>query len=448
MQLPENIQKTLSHIGIAALNPMQISGYEAIQQQSEVLLLAPTGSGKTLAFLLPILAQLSREEKNVQCLILTPSRELAIQIEQVWRKMATGFKVNVCYGGHDMAVEKQNLREAPALLIGTPGRIADHIHRQSVDLSATQCLVLDEFDKSLTLGFHDQMAYICEHLPPDLPKKVLVSATSDIQIPEFAQIKAPHTIDFTQNSTEESRLRYYTLLSPEKDKIDSLFHLLCHLGASSTIIFCNHREVVERISVLLAEKGIENAFFHGGMEQIDREKTLIQFRNGSTYFLIASDLAARGLDIFAVQNIIHYHLPTKSEDFVHRNGRTARMNAEGNVYILLHKDEKVPQYLPKETEQVQLTAKAPLPKPSAWATLYISGGKKDKLSKGDLLGFFSKVGKLPVADIGLIEILDFMSLVAVKKEALAKLFPLIDQQKIKGKKYKVMRVNSLSEISL
>jgi superfamily II DNA/RNA helicase len=436
MELQDTFKTILSNVGITALNPIQTASFTAIQQEKEILLLAPTGSGKTLAFLLPILAKLNTEVKQIQCLILTPSRELAIQIEQVWKKMATGFKVNACYGGHSMSVEMQNLTEPPALLIGTPGRIADHITRRSLDLTSVYTFVLDEFDKSLALGFHDQMAFITQHLKK-LKTKVLVSATDLSEMPDFIGIRKPYVLHFTKAVEAAPALKIYTVLSEAKDKIDCLFNLLCALGGTSTIVFCNHREAAERTSQLLWERGVENAFFHGGMEQIDREKTLIQFRNGSTHFLIASDLAARGLDIADIQNIIHYHLPHKNEDFIHRNGRTARMDATGKAYIILHPEEKLPTYLATLPEKIVLQKQTRLPQRSEWTTLYMSGGKKDKLSKGDIVGFLVKIGGLEQAEIGLIDVMDFMAFVAVQKKRLKTVLPIIQQAKMKGRKYKI-----------
>lgn len=430
----------LSNLGITEQNPMQEAAFTTIQEEKETMLIAPTGSGKTLAFLLPIYTQLKEENKQIQCLILTPTRELTIQIEQVWKKMGTGFKINACYGGHNREVEINNLSVAPTILVGTPGRIADHISSQTVDISTVHTLVFDEFDKSLSLGFHDQMAFITQHLT-GLSTKVLVSATAKIKIPDFTQILKPRILDFTKDQAEESRISLHTVFSAEKDKIECLYTLLCNLGAASSIIFCNHREAAERTSKLLWEKGIENAFFHGGMEQIDRERTLIQFRNGSTNFLIASDLAARGLDIDAVKNIIHYHLPPKNEDFVHRNGRTARMNAEGDAYIIVYKGETMPHYLTSLPDEITLKAGLAAPKASDWTTLYISGGKKDKLSKGDILGFLAKTGGLTKDEIGLIEVLDFMAFVAVKKISLSSLLPTIQGEKIKGRKFKIQETS-------
>lgn len=435
MQLDDKIQSLLNNLEIEQLNQIQEDSFRSIQNRPDTLLLAPTGSGKTLAFLLPIFTKLKPEEKRVQCLILAPSRELALQIEQVWRKMSTGFKVNICYGGHNMAVEIQNLSEPPAVLIGTPGRIADHITRKTFDLSGIQTLVLDEFDKSLSLGFHDQMEFIYGHLRK-LKTRVLVSATSKIKIPEFTKITQPWVLNFTREEDEKPDLKLYKVISESKDKIDRLFELICHLGSEPSIIFCNHRETTMRTSDLLWQMGIENAYFHGGMDQLDREKALIRFRNGSVKFLVASDLAARGLDIPFVKHVIHYHLPLKNEDFVHRNGRTARMNAEGFAYLLLHRNEHQPEYLNQKIEEFIFPENTTPPAFSEFTTLYINGGKKDKLSKGDVLGFLAKKGNLQKEDIGVIELKDFMAFVAVRKSVVKSLINAIQNEKLKGKKYK------------
>ena len=404
----------------------------------DVLLLAPTGSGKTLAFLLPILKQLEPQVLGVQCLIIAPSRELAIQIESVWKKMATGFKVTACYGGHSMPIEIQSLSEPPALLIGTPGRILDHIHRRSFTLNSVKALVLDEFDKSLTLGFQEEMSAIIERLTR-LEKRILASATSNIEIPEFTGIKNPKIIDYTEGSANEvtKGLTIKSVISLSKDEIERLFELLCFLGSEQTIIFCNHRDATERTAELLNENGIEAAYFHGGMEQADREKILLQFRNGSIVFLVASDLAARGLDIPEVKHVIHYQLSVKKEDFTHRNGRTARMNAEGTAYLMLYDNEPPPTYITPTPDVLEVPKNCPVPKSSEWTTLYISGGKKDKISKMDIAGFFMKKGNLAKEELGLITIMDFMSFVAVKKSRARKLLSLSQNEKMKGAKYKI-----------
>jgi superfamily II DNA/RNA helicase len=429
--------KMLTDLGIERLNEMQETANQQIQNEKDVLLLAPTGSGKTLGFLIPIFNLLKPTDKGIQCLILTPTRELAIQIEQVWRKMATGFKITTCYGGHSSRVEIQSLAEPPAILIGTPGRISDHINRESIHLEDTRFLVLDEFDKSLSMGFDEEMSFIISHLPA-LKKRVLVSATVQLEIPEFVGIQQPKILDFTK--TEEKTtdgLVLKTIVSKSKDKTETLFQLLCFLGAEPTLIFCNQRETAEQVCKELQEKGIEAAFFHGKLEQLDREKILVNFRNGSTTFLIASDLAARGLDIPSIKNVIHYELPFNNEDFLNRNGRTARMNAEGNAYLLTSQGEPIPAFLDELPTEFKLPKNNSLPKLSEWITLYISGGKKDKLSKIDIVGFLSKKGNLDKNDVGLIEVMDYMSFVAVKKNKVKLFMPLIKNEKMKGQKYKI-----------
>ncbi len=437
MNLYETLPQLQTNLGIDNLSEMQVAANHHIQNEKDVLLLAPTGSGKTLGFLLPIFSLLNQEKQGIQCLILTPSRELALQIEQVWRKMSTGFKVNTCYGGHSMKVELQNLSEPPALLIGTPGRIADHINRGSIVLNDTKILVLDEFDKSLSMGFEEEMSLIIQKLH-GLEKRILVSATSEVVIPAFVGIEKPKVLDFTK--TEEKAndgLVLKTVISESRDKISTLFQLLCNIGRESTLIFCNLRESAEMTCNALLEKGIEAAFFHGKMEQLDREKTLVNFRNGTVTFLVATDLAARGLDIPAVKNVIHFEMPSNYENFVHRNGRTARMNAVGTAYIVIRKDENGPPYLTELPEEFKIPQSVKLPKPSEWTTLYISGGKKDKISKMDIVGFLSKKGNLEKNDIGLIEVMDYMSFVAVRKYKVPELLASIQNEKMKGQKYKI-----------
>ena len=425
----------LSNLQINALNKMQFEAHRTISSRKNTILLSPTGSGKTLAFLLPILQMLREDVKTVQCLVIAPSRELALQIEQVWKKMGTNFKVNVCYGGHSIETELNNLSIPPALLIGTPGRLTDHLERKSFDPSNIKILVLDEFDKSLQLGFLEEMSAIIGELP-SLEKRILLSATSDVEIPDFVGMDNAVTLNFTQEEQNDS-LDLMLVVSPEKDKIDTLFKLLCSLNSESALIFTNHREVAERISNLLDAKGIYSGYYHGGMDQDDRERILIQFRNGSINYLITTDLGARGLDIPEMKHVIHYHLPAKEVDFIHRNGRTARMNATGTAYIVMFKDDVLPEYIPLGIDVMKLNDNNHLPQKPQFQTIYISGGKKNKLNRGDIVGFFLQVGKLNKEDLGLIEVKDFISFAAVKSSMVNKLLSNIKDQKMKGKKYKI-----------
>ncbi len=437
MEISQIIQKPLANLGIESLNEMQEAAFESIQTEANTILLSPTGSGKTLAFLLPILQLLKAEKPGVQCLILSPTRELAIQIERVWQRMSTNFKVNCCYGGHPMLVETQNLSQPPALLIGTPGRILEHQTRKNFDSKTIQILVLDEFDKSLSMGFEQQMGDIIRGLNR-LEKRVLASATNKLAIPPFTGISNPKILNFSKDETLATNgLTVKSVISPTANKWETLFRLLCFLGNEQTLIFCNQRETTENLHAFLLEKGLETSFFHGGLEQLDREKTLIQFRNGSTVFLVTSDLVSRGLDIPEVKNVVHFEIPGKLTDFTHRNGRTARMQAEGTAFLILSKNDHLPDYLTQKPEEMTLPTTFELPPPSPWVTLYISGGKKDKLSKIDIVGFLSKKGSLKKDDLGKIELLDFMSFVAVKKRVAALLLKAISLEKMKGKKYKI-----------
>lgn len=438
MKTEDKNKQILSNLGIDRLNEMQREAQKAIINEQNVLLLSPTGSGKTLAVLLPILKLLDENINKVQCLIIVPSRELALQTEQVWKKLGTKFKVNVCYGGHSIETELKNLSNPPALLIGTPGRLTDHLERKSLDTDSIKILVLDEFDKSLQLGFQDQMDTIISQLP-SIQKRVLLSATSDVEIPDFVDMISPVTLDFLEDEKSEA-LAIKLVESPEKDKINTLFHLICSLNSEPALIFCNHRESTERVADLLNMKGIQVGYYHGGMDQDDRERILVKFRNGSLNYLVTTDLAARGLDIPEMNHVIHYHLPGTETEFIHRNGRTARMHASGTAYVIQFKDEKVPDYIPDNLEVLELLKLSngiTLPDTPEYQTIYVSGGKKNKLNKGDIVGFFLQKGKLDKSDIGLIEVKDFISFAAVRASVVKSLLVNIKDEKMKGKKYKI-----------
>jgi len=430
------LQNILTNLEIENLNEMQVVAQNAIISDNNILLLSPTGSGKTLAFLLPVFETLKPEILSVQCLILVPSRELGLQIEQVWKKMGTDYKVNICYGGHSIDTEIKNLSNPPAVLIGTPGRIKDHIEKGTFRLDKIETLILDEFDKSLQLGFHEEMSFIIGKMPK-LNKRVLVSATSDVEIPRYTGVVNPTILDFIPEEEESSNLSTKIVLSKEKDKIESLFHLLCSLNSEAALVFCNHRDAAERTSELLNEKGVYATYYHGGMDQDERERALIMFRNGSVNYLITTDLAARGLDIPEMNHVIHYQLPAKEGEFIHRNGRTARMLATGTAYIIFNESEKKPDYLDNSAKILKVGNSKILPKSPEFQTIYISGGKKNKLNKFDIVGFFSQKGKLERGDLGLIEVKDFISFAAVKATKVENFLSLIKDEKMKGKKFKI-----------
>jgi len=436
MQLDNAIQESLKNLGINALNEMQQSMLKEYDEKDELILLSPTGSGKTLAFLLPLINQLNPKIQNkVQALVLAPSRELALQIESVFKSLKTGFKVNCCYGGHPMSIEKNNLQHPAAVIIGTPGRMTDHIERKNLLLDGINTLVIDEFDKSLEFGFEEDMKYIISQLP-NLKKKVMTSATHAIEIPDFVGLQNAATLNFLHTKEKESKLVVKKVVE-DKSILDTLFQLTCTLGSGSTLVFCNFKEKVEEVSKYLNERGLVTDYFHGGLEQQDREKALIKFRNGSVNILVTSDLASRGLDIPEIKNIIHVQLPPHEDAFIHRNGRTARMNAEGMAFILVEKNESYPAYIDRKIEAFEVNSKAPLPNPPEWATLYFGKGKKDKLNKVDLVGFLGQKGGLNKDEIGLLEVKDYFSYAAIKASKLNTVLGKIRNEKIKNKATKI-----------
>lgn len=389
---------------------MQESAHKAITSYAEVVLLSPTGTGKTLAFLLPIIAQLNPDLKGIQLLILVPSRELAIQIEQVVREMGSGYKANAVYGGKAGSKDREDLKHPPTILIGTPGRVADHIRRETIDVSEIKTLVLDEYDKSLEIGFAAEMEEVL-HALPNVKKKVLTSATQKVKIPPFVGLSNIKHLNFIKDI--EIPLVLKTVVSPNEDKLETLVQLLKHIGKKSGIVFCNLKDTIQKVSDYLTENKIDSVSFYGGLEQIDRERALIKFRNGTSRLLIATDLAARGIDVPEMDFIIHFELPIRPDEFVHRNGRTARMNSAGTAYILKWENEELPVFI-KGADVLKLkNTKDDLT--NDWQTLYISAGRKDKISKGDIAGLFIKQGNLKMDELGMIELKQDCTYVSVPR---------------------------------
>ena len=431
----KNEAEILSKLGIEQLNPMQLAAKEALALHENVVLLSPTGTGKTLAFLLPLLLKLDPTCEEVQLLILVPSRELAIQIEQVVRQMGTGLKVNAVYGGRAGSKDRLEIKHRPAVLVGTPGRVADHLRRAAFDTAFIQTLVLDEFDKSLEIGFETEMREIIQLLP-EVSRKILTSATQGVSIPNFVGLTSPKVLDFLADKL--SQLEVKKVLSPTKDKLETLGQLLAHLSSKNGIVFCNFKDSIDRVSDYLNEQGISHGVFSGGMEQVDRERTLIKFRNGTHPLLLATDLAARGIDVPELDFIIHYHLPLRAAEFIHRNGRTARMNSQGTAYILQYEKESLPDFVGNpNSEKLQ---PIPLPAPSSWCTLFISGGRKDKISKGDIAGLFFKQGGLRPEELGIIELKTDCAFVGVKAAAVEQLLSKVNNQKLKDKKVRISQI--------
>jgi len=426
-------QDILKKLHITALNPMQQDAIFSIENNSNSIILSPTGTGKTVAFILPLLKALDPESDTVQALILVPTRELAIQIEQVVRTMGTGFKVNAVYGGRPMSKDKIEIKHNPAILIGTPGRILDHFDSDRFSKSTIKTLILDEFDKSLEIGFEEEMSAILSKLP-SLNKRVLTSATQGVTIPKFVQLADPNTVNYLDNKVSK-RLEIKIVLSTEKDKFSALLNLLLFLGNQPGIIFCNFKDSIARVSSFLEKNNISHGCFSGGMEQKDRERALIKFRNGTSQILLATDLAARGIDIPELKFIIHYELPIHEKEFIHRNGRTARVNEKGTAYILKWKSQRLSDFINDATE-VTISRKAEKVAPY-WQTLFISGGRKDKISKGDIAGLFFKQGNLSKEQLGTIELKQDCAFVAVPIALADELIETLNNSRLKKKKVRI-----------
>lgn len=424
----------LRNLQIEQLTPMQEAAWDAYQSDNDLVLLSPTGSGKTLAFLLPLVHSLNPDEQGVQAVVLVPSRELALQIETVFKSMNTAFKAMSCYGGRPAMEEHRTMKGInPSVIIGTPGRMNDHLRKQNFDSATVNTLIIDEFDKCLEFGFQDEMSEVIGQLP-SLKKRILLSATDAEEIPQFTGLNRTLKLNYLTPEGVSGRLNIQKVLSPEKDKLETLYRLLCTLGDSSTLVFVNYRESVERVANYLKSKKFPCDSFHGGMEQADRERALYKFRNGSCPVLISTDLAARGLDIPGIDNIIHYHLPVNEEAFTHRNGRTARWEAKGSSYLLLHSEERLPDYIPEDIPVFELPELTPKPAKPRWTTIYIGKGKKDKLNKVDIVGFLYKKGGLTREDVGQVDVKEHYAFVAIRRGKVKQLLNLIQGEKIKGMK--------------
>jgi superfamily II DNA/RNA helicase len=428
----KNQKEILEKLGIKKLNPMQEETIFTINSSNNVVLLSPTGTGKTVAYLLPLIAKLDPGCDEIQVLILVPSRELAIQIEQVVREMGTGYKANAIYGGRAGAKDKIDLKHRPAILIGTPGRIADHLRRESFPTDKICVLVLDEFDKSLEIGYVAEMKEIAVLLP-NVRKRILTSASQEAEVPHFVGLKSPKVINYLNEGIPNLSVK--TVISPSKDKLETLVDLLHHLGNQPGIIFCNFKDTIQLVSDYLTENKIGHGCFYGGMEQKERERALIKFRNGTYQLIVATDLAARGIDIPEIKFIIHYQLPHRSHEFIHRNGRTARMFNNGTAYVIKWEKENLPDFI--QNHEIEKIQKAPVPLASNWTTLFVSGGRKDKISKGDIAGLFLKQGKLNPDQLGNIELKQDCAFVAIEASQVNQLIQLTDNSKLKNKKIRV-----------
>lgn len=435
-------QQALTAMGFEQLNAMQEAMLTRVPEGRDVLLLSPTGSGKTLAFLLPLWLMLEPQQSAV---IIAPSHELVQQIADVWQRLHTELHCVTCYGGHDLRIEAQRLASLHAhLVVGTPGRLKDHIERGNIEPEKFNYLVIDEFDKSLELGFEEEMHAIIDTLI-GVKQRIFTSATHAVPIAPWTAFQNYQQLDFGSDQKEPEKLKFYQVKSPVPDKLETLRDLLLTLlntKDDQAIVFANYREAAERIAHYLSDQGIENALYHGGLEQEMRDKSIIRLRGGSIRVLVATDLASRGLDLPEVGHVIHYHFPQSQEAYTHRNGRTARAGATGAAYVIVGPEEVLPEYFPEKLPYFSLKKVSTLHTSltTAMVTVYIGRGKKEKISKGDVVGFFTKNGGLKGQDLGRIDVMDHCAYVAIRREVAEAALEKVKGLKIKGEKtiYKVV----------
>ena len=403
----------------------------------DVVVLSPTGSGKTLAYLLPVSQLVDAADDEPQAIVVTPGRELALQSATVLKNMGSGLRAMACYGGRAAMDEHRMMKQVrPQIIFGTPGRLNDHLDKGNFSPYHIKYLIIDEFDKCLEMGFQDEMSRLIKKLP-GLRRHFLLSATEAEEIPRFVHMGRVDKIDYRMDEEQvPDRVHIYKVESPVKDKLESLGLLLRSLGDQSTIVFLNYRDSVERTNKYLVEQGFSTSFFHGGLEQKEREASLYRFSNGSANILVSTDLASRGLDIPDIDNIIHYHIPESEDGYIHRVGRTARWEAHGRAFFLLGPEEHIPEYVDSEVEDYEVPSADELPQPAKpkMATLYIGKGKKDKISKGDILGFLCKKGGLNSSEIGKIDVNDRYAYAAIARTKLRCVLNTVKGEKIKGVK--------------
>ncbi len=427
------MKKYLKELGITELNPMQKKALQVCKQHSKLLLLSPTGSGKTLAFLLAIIDKINPQLKEIQTLIIAPSRELAQQIEGVLKQMKTNLKTACFYGGHDYKSEVNTLTDLPQILIGTPGRLVDHLRKGNIDFSTITNLICDEFDKSLEYGFEKDISMLVDEMI-SLSDVMLISATQAINIPNYIPFNDYKEVNYL-HTHQSSKYHLQLVRAKETDKADILVKLLCELNNEPTIVFCNYRDAVERIGNLLGEMGIVFAKYHGGLKQDEREKALFKLKSECVNILISTDLGSRGLDIDGIKHIIHYQLPNVKDAYIHRNGRTARVNQSGDVYFVLSEQEVLPNFVnANEVDVKVLNDECFIPNPPKNEAVFVNAGKKNRINKIDIVGTFCQKGGLNKSELGLIEVKDYFSMVAVDRKKAKQLVSRLKHSQIKKKK--------------
>jgi len=446
----------LAQLGYAEMTPIQAASLPPALQGRDLIAQAQTGSGKTAAFALALLSKLDSADKGLQALVLCPTRELADQVTQEIRRLARAeenVKVLTLCGGSPMRPQIESLQFGCHIAVGTPGRLLDHLERDTLDLSGLKTLVLDEADRMLDMGFFDDIAAVAKRAPKQR-QTLLFSATYPEGIAKLAAqlLRDPLEVKLSAAATQSpAQIRQIAFEVTENQRLHAVAQLLQHYRPASTIAFCNTKQQCRDLVEVLQAQGFVAMALHGDLEQRDRDQVLIQFANRSCSVLVATDVAARGLDIAQLECVINVEVTPDAEVHVHRIGRTGRAGAEGLALSLVSMDEMgrigrieqlQGQVLPWQgLDTLTVAPGGPLLPPMD--TLQILGGRKDKIRPGDVLGALTGEAGFTAAEIGKINVTDFHTYVAVARGIAREAVKRLSLGKLKGRKVKVRRLADL-----
>ncbi len=463
LDLSQEILKALEQLGYHEVYPVQQALIQEIKECNDILVQSATGSGKTAAYAIPIIEAITMNQKEPQALILTPTRELALQVKQDFDHISAykQLKVLPIYGRTPYKYQYQDLKQRTHIICATVGRILDHIKQDSFDYSKIKYVVIDEADEMFNMGFIDDVKEIISYLPQD-KVMILCSATLPEAISELANdvLQNPKYLSFHEGNEVKQELKHYAYQSEEKDEL--LLKLLGNHQPNSCIIFANTQEYVKKIALFLDEKGIDVDMLHGGMLQEDRISNINDFKKGKLRILVATDVAARGIDVEKVDLIINYELPFQSEVYIHRIGRSARNLESGLAISLVSKNDlyyfnQIETYLNEtiaihdtnELASITLESLKSLGKPKIYKkdkaakikedfeTIYIGGGKKKKIRAGDIVGALCGIEGVNIEDIGIIQVQDHQSYVNILNGKAKMIIDYFKNHSIKNKKVKV-----------
>lgn len=444
LSLPKALLTNLTDLGYNKMTEIQAEALPAVLAGKDVIAKAKTGSGKTATFGLGILAKLDVKYFRVQSLVLCPTRELADQVAAELRKLARNIhniKILTLCGGVPIGPQIGSLEHGAHIIVGTPGRVTDHLEKGRLSLKDLTTLVLDEADRMLEMGFQADLDLVISKAPT--PRQTLLfSATYPAAIAQLSQrlLHKPVEITIAHQHDNSSISQQFFQVNDQRSRLKALYTLLLHYQGQSSIVFCNTKRETQDVADALQQYGFSVLALHGDMEQKDRDQTLVQFANGSACILVATDVAARGLDIDNVDAIFNYQLAHDADTHIHRIGRTGRAGQKGMALSLFTASDAAKLLPIEDNLGITITAKE-LPEPDnqlqpavpLMATLQLDAGKKHKIRAGDIVGALTASKQLTNDDLGKIQLHDMWSFVAVKRSAVKLALQLIQQGKIKTK---------------